>query len=58
MTNHIKETSLDPHCLDDIGNDDLKPFTRVDDSVFILLSASCTVLLITVIVKIIKLIIT
>lgn len=53
MTTHKKETSLSPDCLDDIyeNNDDLNLFTIVDDSVFILMCAVVTALLLAVIFK-------
>jgi hypothetical protein len=54
MTNHIKETSLSPECLDDVYNDenDLNIFTITDDSIFVIGCIVGTALLIAAIVAI------
>ena len=54
MPNHIKETSLNPECLDDVCNEenDLNIFTVADDSIFVIACAAGTALLIAAIVAI------
>lgn len=47
MPNHIKETSLNPECLDDVYDEnDISVFSIAEDSIFILSCAAGTALLI------------